>query len=159
MRVLLAVDGSPYSDAAVNEVALRIWPENTEGRVITAYELPLAPAPETWALPPDYFEKMDRAARENAEAIESGVVTKLATSFGPVVKVQPSAGPARIRARLAGQNILVSESPIVREGPAGGRQPSPTVGLLILSYDELRPRAAAIELTRFSGSIGFGRCI
>jgi hypothetical protein len=59
MRVLLAVDGSPYSEAAVNEVASRIWPELTEVRVITAYELPLAPAPETWALPPDYFDKLD----------------------------------------------------------------------------------------------------
>ena len=87
MRVLLAVDGSPYSDAAVNEVASRIWPEHTEVRVITAYELPLAPAPETWALPQDYFENLDRAARESAEAIEQAVVLKLASSLAPNVKV------------------------------------------------------------------------
>lgn len=64
MRVLLAVDGSPYSETAVKEVASRIWPESSEVRVITAYELPLAPAPETWALPPDYFEAL--SAREYA---------------------------------------------------------------------------------------------
>ena len=87
MRVLLAVDGSPYSEAAVNEVASRIWPEHSEVKVITAYELPLAPAPETWALPPDYFEKLDQAAREHAESIEHAVVVKLATSLGPEVKV------------------------------------------------------------------------
>jgi nucleotide-binding universal stress UspA family protein len=87
MRVLLAVDGSPYSEAAVNEVASRIWPDNCEVRVITAYELPLAPAPETWALPADYFEKLDRAARESAEAIEQAAVVKLTESFGPGVKV------------------------------------------------------------------------
>jgi nucleotide-binding universal stress UspA family protein len=87
MRVLLAVDGSPYSEAAVNEVASRIWPEDCEVRVITAYELPLAPAPETWALPPDYFEKLDRAARESAEAIEHAIVVKLTESLGPAVKV------------------------------------------------------------------------
>ena len=87
MRVLLAVDGSPHSDAAVNEVATRVWPEHSDVRVITAYELPLAPAPETWALPPDYFEKLDLAAREGAQAIAGAVVVKLAASLGPTVKV------------------------------------------------------------------------
>ena len=87
MRVLLAVDGSPYSDAAVKEVASRSWPELSEVRVVTAYELPLAPAPETWALPPDYFERLDRAARESAQAIQEAVVVNLAASLGPAVKV------------------------------------------------------------------------
>jgi hypothetical protein len=64
VRVLLAVDGSAYSEAAIQEVATRTWLAQTEIRVITAYELPLAPAPETWALPTDYFERLDRAARE-----------------------------------------------------------------------------------------------
>lgn len=97
MRVLLAVDGSPYSDAAVNEVAARVWPADTEVRVITAYELPLAPAPETWALPANYFEQLDRAAREHAEAVEHELVLKLATSVGPSVKVTGSIlpGPPR----------------------------------------------------------------
>lgn len=87
MRVLLAVDGSPCGDAAVNEVASRVWPEHSEVRVITAYELPLAPAPETWALPADYFDELERAAREHAEAVEHAVVLKLATSLDPAVKV------------------------------------------------------------------------
>jgi nucleotide-binding universal stress UspA family protein len=87
MRVLLAVDGSSYSVAAVKEVASRTWPEPSEVRVITAYELPLAPAPETWALPPDYFERLDRAAREGAQAIEEAIVGKLAAALGPAVKV------------------------------------------------------------------------
>jgi nucleotide-binding universal stress UspA family protein len=71
----------------VNEVGLRSWPEGSEVRVITAFELPLAPAPETWALPPDYFEQLDRAARESAEAIELAVVMKLAEMLGPPVKL------------------------------------------------------------------------
>jgi nucleotide-binding universal stress UspA family protein len=87
MRVLLAVDGSPYSDAAVNEVASRVWPADTEIRVITAYELPLAPAPETWALPADYFEKLDRAAREHAETVEQAALLKLAKTQDSSVKV------------------------------------------------------------------------
>ena len=97
MRVLLAVDGSPYSETAVKEVASRIWPESSEVRVITAYELPLAPAPETWALPPDYFETLDRVAREHAEAIENEVVGKLAESLGPAVIVTGSILPGSPR--------------------------------------------------------------
>lgn len=87
MKVLLAVDGSPYSEAAVDEVASRVWPEHTEVRVITAYELPLAPAPEAWALPADYFERLDRAARDHAEAVEQAVVQELARDLDSSVKV------------------------------------------------------------------------
>ena len=97
MRVLLAVDGSLYSEAAVDEVASRIWPEGTEVRVVTAYELPLAPAPETWALPQDYFEKLDRAAREHAESIEHAVVVRLATAFAPEIKVTGNILPGSAR--------------------------------------------------------------
>ena len=47
MKILLAVDGSSYSDAAVEEVASRPWPERTSVKVLTAYELPAPPTPET----------------------------------------------------------------------------------------------------------------
>lgn len=97
MRVLLAVDGSPYSDAAVDEVALRVWPTGTEVRVITAYELPLAAAPETWALPADYFETLDHAAREHAESVEHAVVARLATSLDPSIKVTGNVLPGSPR--------------------------------------------------------------
>lgn len=97
MRVLLAVDGSPYSETAVNEVATRVWPADTEVRVITAYELPLAPAPEAWALPADYFEKLDRAAREHAKSVEQAVVRKLAGALDSSIKVTGNVlpGPPR----------------------------------------------------------------
>jgi nucleotide-binding universal stress UspA family protein len=35
-RLIVAVDGSPHSDAAVTEVARRRWPEGTDVRVLTA---------------------------------------------------------------------------------------------------------------------------
>lgn len=35
MRVLLAVDGSPHSHIAVDEVAERLWPEGTSVKVLT----------------------------------------------------------------------------------------------------------------------------
>jgi nucleotide-binding universal stress UspA family protein len=98
VRVLLAVDGSAYSEAAIQEVATRTWPAQTEIRVITAYELPLAPAPETWALPTDYFERLDRAAREKAEAIKDVALLKLGSSFDTSIKVTGNILPGSPRA-------------------------------------------------------------
>jgi nucleotide-binding universal stress UspA family protein len=47
MRVLLAVDGSAHSDAAVEEVASRQWPSGTEVEVLTVVHsnVPLLPDP------------------------------------------------------------------------------------------------------------------
>ena len=45
MKILLAVDGSPCSDAAVEEIARRPWPEGSSVKVLTAYELPTPPTP------------------------------------------------------------------------------------------------------------------
>ena len=87
MRVLLAVDGSRYGEAAIDEVAARAWPVETEIRVITAFELPLAPAPETWSLPADYFEQLDRAAREHAETVKQTALMKLEKRLDPSIKV------------------------------------------------------------------------
>jgi nucleotide-binding universal stress UspA family protein len=97
MRILLAVDGSPCSEAAVNEVASRVWAVDTEIRVVTAYELPLAPTPESWALPPDYFDKLDRAAREHAESVENAAISTLAGSIDPALKITGSVLPGSPR--------------------------------------------------------------
>lgn len=87
MRVLLAVDGSECSEAAIREVAGRSWPADTEIRVITALELPLAPTSETWALPPEYFDKLDQAVREQAEAIKDAAMLKLPGCGVPSTKI------------------------------------------------------------------------
>jgi len=87
VRVLLAVDGSECSEAAISEVAARVWPAGTEIRVITALELPLTPTSETWALPPDYFDKLDQAVREHGEAIKEGAIRKLAKCSVPPTRI------------------------------------------------------------------------
>jgi nucleotide-binding universal stress UspA family protein len=87
MRVLVAVDGSEFSEAVISEVTSRAWPANSEIRVITAFELPLAATPEVWALPPDYFERLDRAARGQAEAFKDEAVIKLAGALDPSIKI------------------------------------------------------------------------
>ena len=87
MRVLLAVDGSPCSEAAVNEVASRPWPVSTEIRIVTAFELPLAATPEAWALPADYYEKLDRAVRQHAESVKDTAMIKLAGLLDRSIKL------------------------------------------------------------------------
>ena len=77
MKILLAVDGSPYSDAAVEEVARRPWPEGSSIKVLTAFELPIPPTPEAWALPVNFFADMDIALRKQAQDIVDGAIHKL----------------------------------------------------------------------------------
>src|SRR5215813_1446335 len=66
MKILLATDGSPCSDAAVEEVARRPWPEGSSVKVLATYELPAPPTPEAWALPLDYFTDLDVALQKQA---------------------------------------------------------------------------------------------
>jgi nucleotide-binding universal stress UspA family protein len=86
MRILIGVDGSPYSDAALEEVSRRSWPRGSEVLVVHAFELPLAAAPEIWALPPDYYERLDHVCREQADAIVKAAVEKL-SGLSDVVSV------------------------------------------------------------------------
>jgi nucleotide-binding universal stress UspA family protein len=97
MKILLAVDGSQCSDEAIAEIARRPWPEGSEIKVLTTFEVPLPPTPEAWALPPGYLDEMDQAARSQAQAIVEGAVKKLKSKLGPVVVAgQFLAGPPRI---------------------------------------------------------------
>jgi len=77
MKILLAIDGSPCSDAAVEEVARRPWPAGSLVKVLTALETPMPPTPEAWAIPLNYFEEMDAALRKQGENIVNRALQKL----------------------------------------------------------------------------------
>jgi len=77
MKILLAVDGSPCSDTAVEEVACRPWPDGSTIKVLTAYDIPAPPTPEAWAIPMTYFEEMDVQLRKQARNIVDGAIEKL----------------------------------------------------------------------------------
>ena len=91
MKILIGVDGSPYSDAALEEVSQRTWPKGSEILVVHAYEMPLAPTPEVWVLPPDYYEQLDKAVRTQSDAIIEAAVQKLKSSLDNPVKVEGKA--------------------------------------------------------------------
>jgi nucleotide-binding universal stress UspA family protein len=67
MRILLAIDGSPCSEAAVHEVASRPWPEDSEFRIVSAFQIPPSPAPEAWAVQSEYYDEMERGLREQMQ--------------------------------------------------------------------------------------------
>jgi nucleotide-binding universal stress UspA family protein len=66
MRILLATDGSPFSDAAVKEVARKPWPPGSTIRIISIVEPPIMPTVETWIPPENYYEAIEKAAEDQA---------------------------------------------------------------------------------------------
>jgi nucleotide-binding universal stress UspA family protein len=69
MKILLAVDGSDYSNVAVDAVAERPWPEESVVEIICAIDLPVVPIPDTWIMPDSYYTQQERAAAEQAGAV------------------------------------------------------------------------------------------
>jgi nucleotide-binding universal stress UspA family protein len=98
MKILLAIDGSRCSDAAVEEVARRPWPEGSTVKVLTAFELPTPPTPEAWALPVNYFEEMDVALRKQARSIADRAVETLKPKLSKTVALDAALvpGPAQV---------------------------------------------------------------
>ena len=80
MKILLAIDGSPCSDAAVEEVARRPWPEGSSLKVLTVLEPPIPPTPETWAVPASYFEEIEAALRKQGQNLIDKALQKLRTN-------------------------------------------------------------------------------
>ncbi len=73
MKILLAVDGSPDSDAAVAEVCRRPWPESSEVLVVTV-DQPMAPSFFRGASP-TAFDEIVRQQRANAVKIVTDALT------------------------------------------------------------------------------------
>jgi nucleotide-binding universal stress UspA family protein len=66
MKILLAIDGSPYSEAAAKSVASRPWPANSEVKIISVIE-PLQPyGPEVWAVPAKYWGDLEKSAEQQS---------------------------------------------------------------------------------------------
>lgn len=77
MKILLAVDGSPCSQAAINEVVSRPWPKGSFLRVVTAYEPPVPPTLEGWGMPANYSEELQSALRRRAHDIVEAALQEL----------------------------------------------------------------------------------
>ena len=100
MKILLAVDGSPCSEAAVAEVARRPWPERSAIKVLSAFELPAPPTPEAWAVPLNYFEEMDAALRKQAQNAIDQAIGKLKSKLNQTISLDGQVVPGSPRTMI-----------------------------------------------------------
>jgi nucleotide-binding universal stress UspA family protein len=78
MKILIAYDGSPAADAAVDLVSRQPWPDSTEVRVVTVLEIPLFyPLANGIEVYPPLSEKVRQAMRENAYKGVQAAVEKI----------------------------------------------------------------------------------
>lgn len=99
MKILLALDGSTYSDAAADEVAQRPWPAGSEVMIISAIEPPVIPAAEPWAIPQTYFDEIAKAAHDRAHVTVEGALSKLRAGADKTLKLTtaiPTGSPKQV---------------------------------------------------------------
>jgi nucleotide-binding universal stress UspA family protein len=77
MKILLAVDGSEFGDAAVEEIADRPWPSGSEVHVVSVIRLPFTPSLETQSLPDSYYSQLERTERERAGSAIDRAIARL----------------------------------------------------------------------------------
>jgi nucleotide-binding universal stress UspA family protein len=87
MRILLAIDGSPFSDTAVEEVATRSWPPGSELRIISVVEPPLLPTVETWVPPDNYIEALEEAGKDQARSIVTDAADRIRNQQGDKIRL------------------------------------------------------------------------
>lgn len=87
MRILLGTDGSPQSMAAVNEVATRPFPVNTNVHIVSAYErTPLVTRLEPMGVMEESYAKADHYALKAAEGAAENA-WKILRQKNPVLTV------------------------------------------------------------------------
>lgn len=69
MKIILAVDGSSCSDAAIDEVARRVWPDATRIHVVSAVDPGVLPPYDIWGISASFYSQIVSAAQERAELV------------------------------------------------------------------------------------------
>ncbi|HST51356.1 MAG TPA: universal stress protein [Pyrinomonadaceae bacterium] len=87
MKILLAIDGSTCSEAAVGEVLRQPWPAGSEVKVISAVNPAARLTPEPWIGSQDYFAEVDRIEHEKANSVVKAAVSKLVSGGDKSLKV------------------------------------------------------------------------
>lgn len=76
-RILLATDGSKYSDLAVEAVAVRPWPAGTSVRVVSAIHISPRPVSSEEGIASQFYSRLEQAATEQAEATVHKALSRL----------------------------------------------------------------------------------
>ena len=78
MKILLAVDGSPFSEEAADSLARRPLPAGTEIKIISVAESFQPYLIEAWAMPETYWLDVEQSARQQAEQAIEAAAAKFA---------------------------------------------------------------------------------
>src|SRR3954468_20171368 len=82
MKILLAIDGSPCSGSAVEEVARRPWPDDSQVRIISVVEPPAPLVAEPYMGVSGYFEEVERLKRGQADEVVARAAEALRAGEG-----------------------------------------------------------------------------
>jgi nucleotide-binding universal stress UspA family protein len=82
MKIVLAVDGSRCSEAAIKEVARRPWPIDSQLRIISVIEPVASLTSEPWIPSAESLAEVEVAQRADAEKTLSQAAEKLRTVNG-----------------------------------------------------------------------------
>ena len=85
MKVLLAVDGSSFSETAATSVASRPWPPRSEVKIITVIEPLRFYVTEPPTLPDGYWDELEKSLRQQAGNAIERATEKFAGTQGPAV--------------------------------------------------------------------------
>jgi nucleotide-binding universal stress UspA family protein len=69
MKILLAVNGTSISYAAVQSVADGVWPEGSEVKLLLVIEPPMTLASEVTAPPDDFYMRFEKSVRDYANIV------------------------------------------------------------------------------------------
>lgn len=87
MKILLAIDGSPFSDVAVRDVAGKPWPLGSEVKIVSVVEPVMLPTVETWVPSDEYFETLEKAGDEQARSIVTRAAERIRKEQGDNLRV------------------------------------------------------------------------
>jgi nucleotide-binding universal stress UspA family protein len=97
MKIMLATDGSPCSERAVEETATRPWPADSQVRVVSVVEPPAPLVAEPYMGASNYFEEVEALKKKQAkEAVERAAKTLHAGSLQVTTEVLTGSPKRRI---------------------------------------------------------------
>jgi nucleotide-binding universal stress UspA family protein len=112
MKILLAIDDSAGSRAAIEAVGRRACPAGSTVVMLSAYEARLEPMARPWLLPRDEKQFLE-VKKEQAQALVEAAAEKLRKQAGRNLKVKTMVAqgrPARVileQAERAGADLIV----------------------------------------------------
>lgn len=82
MKVLIAIDGSPFSIAAIDEAARIPWPPDSKVKIISAIEMPTPVVIGTLPMPDNYYSEWEKALEDQANANTTNALARFGEKGG-----------------------------------------------------------------------------